>query len=76
MLNLSLTYVLSFFTYRCDEPAPEIKIYNVLNKGFLEELKKIGPQSFTIGGAFFDGSFPGTLVGQIAFVTDFMGGAV
>lgn len=42
----------------------------------LEELKKIGPQSFTIGGAFFDGSFPGTLVGQIAFITDFMGGAV
>ena len=28
MLNLSLTYVLSFSTYRCAEPAPTIEIVN------------------------------------------------
>ena len=38
----------------------------------LDELKKISPQMFTIGGAFFDGKFGGTFAEQIDKVCDFM----
>lgn len=38
----------------------------------LDELKKISPQMFTIGGAFFEGKFVGTFAEQIDKVCDFM----
>ena len=37
----------------------------------LDELKKISPQMFTIGGAFFEGKFNGTFAEQIDKVCDF-----
>lgn len=38
----------------------------------LDELKVIAPRAFTIGSAFYDGSFPGTFREQIDFVCDYM----
>lgn len=38
----------------------------------LDELKKISPQMFTIGGAFFEGKFGGTFAEQIDKVCAFM----
>ena len=38
----------------------------------LDELKKISPQMFTIGGAFFEDKFGGTFAEQIDKVCDFM----
>ena len=38
----------------------------------LDELKKISPQMFTIGGAFFENKFDGTFAEQIDKVCDYM----
>ena len=38
----------------------------------LDELKKISPQMFTIGGAFFEGKFGGSFAEQVNKVCDFM----
>ena len=38
----------------------------------LDELKKISPQMFTIGGAFFENKFDGTFAEQINKVCDYM----
>lgn len=38
----------------------------------LDELKKISPQMFTIGGAFFEDKFGGTFAEQVDKVCDFM----
>ena len=40
----------------------------------LDELKKISPQMFTIGGAFFENKFGGTFAEQIDKVCDFIRG--
>ena len=51
--------------------APVCIAGSVNNFARLDELKKISPQMFTIGGAFFEGKFNGTFAEQIDKVCDF-----
>lgn len=52
--------------------APVCIAGSVNSFGRLDELKKISPQMFTIGGAFFENKFGGTFAEQVDKVCDFM----